>query len=139
MTSMEFRRIIWVVFLSVLITGWSDAGAAEPGPIDVDVVVDIVPDAAWRCGEAFSPSILTVRAGTTVVWVNRDRETHTLISSTGSQPCYQKTIPPELRAIDGGQLPYLKEYRKTFSEPGEYSYKCHLPFHHMAGKIIVVP
>ena len=103
------------------------------------MLIDIVPDAAWRCDKAFDPYTVTVKVGTMVIWVNLDRETHTLVSSQGNQACYQKGLSPSQRVIDAGQMPLLKEYQKTFTEPGEYQYTCHLPFHHMSGKIIVVP
>jgi|GEM_PF-3757148 len=103
------------------------------------VTIQIVTDAQDRCDKAYSPSVVTIKAGTTVAWVNQDYETHTLISSQGEDFCKQKELPPDARVIDVGQLPPHKEYRKTFSKPGQYLYMCHLPFHHMGGKIIVVP
>jgi plastocyanin len=107
------------------------------GPILV--TIRIVTDAQDRCDKAYNPSVVTIKAGTTVAWINQDYETHTLISSQGEDFCKQKELPPEARMIDIGQLPPHKEYRKTFTKPGQYLYMCHLPFHHMGGKIIVVP
>ncbi|HEY4486002.1 MAG TPA: plastocyanin/azurin family copper-binding protein [Nitrospiria bacterium] len=125
----------------------SPSMAAEPTfpppsntqPLAGEVRIVIVPDAGWRCENAFDPDVVTIKAGTTVVWKNLDQETHTLISSEGPRPCYQKDLPPEKRIIDAGQVRQGVEYRVTFSKPGEYQFACHLPFHHMAGKIIVVP
>lgn len=103
------------------------------------VRISIVPDAAWRCEKAFDPPVLTIKAGTTVEWTNLDHETHSVISSTGNQPCYLKAKPRSDREIQASQLPYRTKFRKQFDEPGEYQYACHLPSHHMAGKIIVTP
>lgn len=103
------------------------------------VTIRIVMDAQSRCDKAYDPSIVTIKAGMTVVWINEDYETHTLVSSEGNDPCQQMERSPEDRVIDAGQLPPRKEYRKTFIKPGEYPYTCHLPFHHMSGRIIVVP
>ena len=96
-------------------------------------------DAQGRCDKAYDPSVVTIKAGMTVVWVNEDYETHTLVSSEGNDPCQQIERSPEVRLIDAGQLPPRREYRKTFTKPGEYPFTCHLPFHQMSGKIIVVP
>lgn len=101
--------------------------------------VSIVPDAAWRCGKAFDPPVLEIKVGTTVEWINLDRETHSVISSTGNEPCYLKADPRGKRFIGASQLPYKSTYKKRFDTPGEYHYSCHLPSHHMAGKIIVIP
>lgn len=111
---------------------------AQPIPPSV-VIIKIVTDAQSRCDKAYDPPAITVKSGTTVEWINQDYETHTLVSSAGGDPCNPKEFPPEVRVIDIGQLPPKKEYRKTFTKPGEYLYMCHLPFHHMSGKIIVVP
>ena len=106
----------------------------------IEVVrVSIVPDAAWRCRKAFDPPVLEIKAGTTVEWINMDRETHSVISSTGKEPCYLKPESPQERIIGVSQLPYNSTYKKRFDTPGEYQYACHLPSHHMAGKIVVLP
>jgi len=111
---------------------------AQPPPPPV-VMIKIVVDAQSRCDKAYDPAVINVKAGTTVEWINQDYETHTLTSSGGGDPCNPKELSPDVRVIDVGQLPPRKEYRKTFAKPGEYLYMCHLPFHHMSGKIIVVP
>jgi plastocyanin len=103
------------------------------------VTIRIVMDAQSRCDKAYDPPVVTIKAGTMVEWINQDYETHTLVSSEGNDPCQQMERFPEDRVIDAGQLPPRKEYRKTFTKPGEYPYACHLPFHHMSGRIIVVP
>lgn len=115
----------------------------KTGELEFEVVevarVSIVSDAAWRCDKAFDPPVLTIKAGTMVEWTNLDREMHSVLGSTGNQPCYLKAKPFSERVIHASQLPYKKKYRKQFNEPGEYQYACHLPSHHMAGKIIVTP
>jgi len=136
--------LLGVIFCVLL--GWKVEGSAEtpsvettqPRPSSV-VIIKIVTDAQSRCDKAYDPPVLTVKSGTTVKWVNQDYETHTLVSSAGGDPCDPKELSPEVRVIDIGQLPPRKEYRKTFVKPGEYLYMCHLPFHHMSGKIVVVP
>jgi len=72
---------------------------------------------------AFAPKSLTVRAGTRVVWTNRDEEPH-VITSAGS-----------LFASSKG-LDTSDSYAVTFSKPGTYAYYCSIhPM--MVGTIIV--
>ncbi|HSG05647.1 MAG TPA: plastocyanin/azurin family copper-binding protein, partial [Nitrospiria bacterium] len=140
------KKVKFVLCLFGLLLGVSVIAAAqnleEPkegkgkGTFEFEMVeiarVAIVSDAAWRCGKAFDPPVLEIKAGTTVEWTNMDREMHSLISSTGNQPCYLKPDPPRERFIGASQLPYQKTYKKRFDKPGEYQYACHLPSHHMA-------
>lgn len=143
---MKARRIVLpAVMLGVMLgPGLGRAGETPPPepvkPSQPSVVtIRIVKDAQNLCDKAYDPPVVTIKAGTTVEWINEDYETHTLVSSAGGDPCNQKELLPEAWVIDIGQFPPHKEYRKTFTKPGEYPYTCHLPFHRMAGKIIVVP
>lgn len=136
---------MWAAVCSVLL-GWGIGRTAETPPEKSAppsqpsvVTIRIVTDGQNRCGKAYDPPVVTISAGTTVEWINQDYETHTLVSTEGSDPCNPKEVPPKGRLIDVGQIPPRKEYRQTFTKAGEYPYGCHLPFHHMSGKIIVVP
>lgn len=71
---------------------------------------------------AFSPQVLTVAPGTTVVWTNGDEDPHAVVANDRS---FHST------ALDTGG-----RYSFTFSRPGNYSYFCSL-HPHMIGKIIV--
>ena len=70
----------------------------------------------------YVPSTLTVPAGTTVRWINRDEETHTVTSHT--------------ERFKSGGLNLGDEYTYTFTTPGEYTYTCAL--HEFMQGIIVV-
>lgn len=137
---------VWSGVVILVLLGWGVGRSAEtkpsepaqPAPPSV-VVINIVMDAETRCDKAYDPPVVTAKVGTTVEWINKDYETHTLISSTGGDPCKPKEAPPGDRVIDVGQLPPRGEYKKTFEKPGVYRYMCHLPFHRMSGKIVVVP
>lgn len=133
--------VIWGLVLGPGLGRAAESPPAEPAqpPQPSEVTIRIVTDAQSRCDKAYDPPVVTIKAGTTVVWINQDYETHTLVSSEGNDPCQPSERSPDVRAIDAGQLPPRKEYRKIFIKPGEYPYTCHLPFHHMSGKIIVVP
>jgi plastocyanin len=70
----------------------------------------------------FSPPTLTVPAGTTVTWLNRDEDVHTVTSTT--------------QAFKSGGLDTDEAYSYTFTKPGVYEYFCRLhPL--MTGEVIV--
>lgn len=68
----------------------------------------------------FSPGTLTVSAGTTVKWTNRDNATHNVISATFSSSDMNQNT----------------EFTHTFSTAGTFTYSC---THHsgMTGTIVV--
>ena len=72
---------------------------------------------------SFSPSTLTLPAGTTVTWTNRDSMPHTVISAGNRFPKSAMLKP--------GQ-----SYSSNFAAPGTYSYFCSI-HPRMTGKIIV--
>jgi len=59
---------------------------------------------------AFSPSTISVKAGTTVTWTNKDSVPHTATSDTG--------------AFDSGTLLQGKSFSFTFKTAGTFSYHC---------------
>ena len=71
----------------------------------------------------FTPKVATVKAGTEVVWLNRDDVPHLVISANGKFP--------SSRTLDTEQ-----QYSTKFSVAGEYPYFCSL-HPQMTGKIIV--
>jgi plastocyanin len=72
---------------------------------------------------AFSPASVTVKAGTTVKWTNKDSAPHSIVSSDG-----QFTASSVL--TNGGT------YQLKFDKPGTYTYACGL-HPSMSGTIIV--
>lgn len=139
------RAILKMTILGLLAFPAGGFGAEATGPPASapmernEVTIRILPESALRCNEAFDPAVIRIKAGTTVVWINEDRETHTIVSSDESDPCNPPELPPEDRKIDAGQISYRQRFEMTFTEPGEYPYTCHLPFHRMTGKIVVLP
>jgi plastocyanin len=92
------------------------ASAAQPQSKD--------PPAATIELEAFmfSPSALTVPAGTTVIWKNLDPEPHTVASVDGK--------------FRSGAIDENEEFRFTFDVPGTYRYVCSI-HPQMVGTVIV--
>ena len=73
---------------------------------------------------AFSPVPLTVKVGTTVIWINHDDDPHSVDSADGKF---------KSKALDTGS-----KFEFRFTEAGEYPFNCR--FHpKMTGKIIVQP
>jgi len=70
----------------------------------------------------FGPERLTVKAGTTVTWTNRDDIPHTVASKD--------------RLFKSKVMDTDEAYSFTFSTPGEYTYFCSL-HPHMTGTIVV--
>jgi plastocyanin len=70
----------------------------------------------------YSPERLTIKAGTTVTWTNRDDIPHTIASNT--------------RAFKSKVMDTDESFSFTFSIPGEYVYFCSL-HPHMTGTIVV--
>jgi plastocyanin len=70
----------------------------------------------------FEPARLTVKAGTTVTWLNRDDIPHTVAAKD--------------RLFKSKVMDTDESYSFTFSIPGEYTYFCSL-HPHMTGTIVV--
>ena len=71
----------------------------------------------------FNPQKLTVKAGTTVTWTNKDDIPHGIASANSA---FSKS-----RALDTDD-----SYSFTFTTPGTYQYFCYI-HPHMTGTIVV--
>lgn len=72
----------------------------------------------------FSPTTLTIKAGTKVTWTNASDAPHTVTSDTGS------TLASGTVSPSGGSFSF------TFTQPGTYTYHCMIhPY--MKGTIVV--
>jgi amicyanin len=72
---------------------------------------------------AFAPAVITIKAGTTVTWTNKDEEPHTVTFTVLG------TRSPNLTGT-------AVTYSKSFSTPGSYDYHCSIhPFMH--GTVVV--
>jgi len=103
--------------LVILALGTVLAAAQEsggPGESDSHLIV------AER--QAFDPAYVSVPAGTTITWVNRDRELHTVTSDIG---------------LFNGELTPRGSFAFTFAEPGVYFFYCQ-PHDWMIGEVTVV-
>ncbi len=71
---------------------------------------------------SFTPQVLTVKAGTSVTWMNKDDVPHTVVSTT--------------KKFGSRVLDTDEKYSFTFNEPGTFEYYCSV-HPHMTGKIVV--
>jgi plastocyanin len=75
-------------------------------------------------GFAFNPSTLTINAGDTVIWTNKDSAPHTVTSDSGSE------LKSSTLSAGSGS------YSHTFTTAGTYAYHCNI--HTMMKGTIVV-
>ncbi|HEY3918482.1 MAG TPA: cupredoxin family copper-binding protein [Stellaceae bacterium] len=97
------------------------AGLAPPPATQLAATA---PNAITVDNFAFAPAAMTVRAGTTVTWTNRDDELHTVVSA--DDPKLFKSGP-----LDTGD-----SFSVTFAKPGTYKYYCSI-HPHMVGTVVV--
>ena len=72
---------------------------------------------------AFSPTVLTIKKGDSVAWINSDSAPHTVTSDSGNE-------------IGSGTLPTGGTYSHTFNAAGTFEYHCSIHTS-MKAKIIV--
>ena len=89
--------ILTIVGLFFLFTGCSKANDPTANQVTIQNM-------------AFSPATLTVTAGTTVKWTNKDAYTHTVTSDTG--------------VFDSGSISGNGVYSYTFNTAGTFAYHC---------------
>ena len=80
------------------------------------------PNAVNIVNMSFSQANLTVNAGTTVTWTNKDAMDHTVTADNGS--------------FDSGHIAPGAKYSKSFPTAGTYAYHCTLHAG-MTGSIVV--
>jgi plastocyanin len=84
------------------------ATTPTPAPGSTQVVM-VITDSSGAYG--FSPAMLTIRAGTTVIWKNVSSAPHTITSDDG-------------QAFDSGTVAVGGTYRFTFKTAGAFPYHC---------------
>jgi plastocyanin len=73
---------------------------------------------------SFTPATLTLAAGTTVTWTNRDDIPHTVVSTDDPKTFKSKVLDTD------------EKFSFTFSKPGTFAYFCSI-HPKMTGKVIV--
>jgi len=124
MSNIKAIFVISILFASTIALAGSTN--AEEGKV---VNVDIVYGAANVENKRFyNPATVNIEVGTTISWMNIDKDPHTVTDGTPDSKWGQ--------IFDSGLMRQGKEYRYTFTEAGTYPYLCALhPW--MSGKVIV--
>ena len=107
--------------------GEDSAPPAASEPNGDEVVIELV---------AFTPETLTVDAGATVTWHQKDPGAHTVTSGTVKQGGSGVTQEPDGR-FESGDIATDDSFEFTFSEAGTYPYFCRLHPATMRGEIQV--
>src|ERR1700681_4581093 len=100
-----------VVLVSAPKTAAANAGQAQTSGADVKID-----------NFSFGPAAITVAAGTTVTWTNRDDIPHTVVSDD--------------KAFKSKVLDTDEKFSYTFTKPGTYPYFCSV-HPKMTGKVVV--
>ena len=114
-------------FGALAVATWAPAGPSSPGAAAGQMAQPAAVAAQSEprieiTKHKFSRPTLTVPTGTTVTWLNRDEDVHTVVSTT--------------QAFRSGGLETDDAYSYKFTKPGVYQYFCTLhPL--MTGKVIV--
>ena len=109
-----FGRITMGIIILAVITIFSEScSKSSSGPGANEVFIQ---------GMAFGPATITVSAGTTITWTNKDAVGHTVTSTTG--------------LFDSGLINANASYSHMFSTAGTYPYTCTIhPL--MTGTVVV--
>ena len=115
------KKNVWVASLAIpvmiamlLLAGSPSVTASDqPSATNAEVKID---------NFSFGPQEITVAAGTTVTWTNRDDIPHTVVSSDG-------VFKSKVRDTD-------EKFSYTFTKAGTYPYYCSI-HPKMTGKIVV--
>lgn len=127
------RRTAFVMSLAAACAGLMSVAAgtgpaAAPAPVrsaPAQVQVKLLAASAVTIQNfAFSPSTVSVRAGTTVTWTNRDQMAHNVVASGG--------------AFSSPLLGNGQSFSFTFPTPGSYPYSCTI-HPSMTGTVVVTP
>jgi plastocyanin len=82
----------------------------------------------WLQGMAFTPGTITVSAGTTIKWTNKDNVTHTVTSGMPGSPD---------GIFDSGNMSNGATFSHTFNTKGTFQYYCIPHQSSMRGTVVV--
>lgn len=109
----------FIILISILLTAATISDGCKKSSMDSMTGANPVvtpagavqgPNEVWIQNLAFNPSPITVSAGTTVKWTNKDGITHTVTSNTG--------------LFDSSNVGPNGTFSFTFTTAGSYAYHC---------------
>ncbi len=104
-----------LVGLGMLFSGSANVAANTPSPTTTEVKID---------NFSFTPVTLTVTAGSTVTWTNRDDIPHTVVSADDPKVFKSKVMDTD------------EKFSFTFTKAGTYTYFCSV-HPKMTGTVVV--
>ena len=104
-----------IVALGLLLTGSPNVAANAPQPTITEVKID---------NFSFTPATLTIPAGTTVTWTNRDDIPHTVVSADDPKAFKSKVMDTD------------EKFYYTFTKAGTFTYFCSV-HPKMTGTVVV--
>ena len=113
MRTIKSRIRVAAAFGVVLLVAAATFAARSAPATDAEVDIDQF---------TFLPQRITVKAGTTVTWINEDDVPHTIVSSS--------------KVFKSKALDTADKFSFTFTTPGTYDYFCSL-HPHMTGAVVV--
>ncbi len=119
-------RILRFAFITTALTlatscGSSSSPTSPSTGSNTGTPITIVSGAQLLTNTAYSPNPLTINAGTTVTWTNKDSTTHTATSDSG---------------VFNGSVAPNAQFSYTFSNKGTFTYHCTL-HPNMVGSVVV--
>ncbi len=115
------RSLVVLVLLSAVVVSTGCASQEGAGQTPVETTAVTMPPSY-----KFDPPAISVSAGATVVWTNRDNFTHSVQLLSGASWSSEPVRPGETTAY-------------TFTKPGEYRYQCSFHPQDMKGRVVVGP
>ena len=113
MRTIKSRIRVATAFGVVLLVAAATFAARSAPATDAEVDIDQF---------TFLPQRITVKAGTTVTWINEDDVPHTIVSSS--------------KVFKSKALDTADKFSFTFTTPGTYEYFCSV-HPHMTGAVVV--
>ena len=113
MRTIKFKSRVAAAFGVVLLVAAATFAARSAPATDAEVDIDQF---------TFLPQRITVKAGTTVTWINEDDVPHTIVSSS--------------KVFKSKALDTADKFSFTFTTPGTYDYFCSV-HPHMTGAVVV--
>jgi len=117
------RRRVWILGLAAPVFAAAVLSVSGPGGFTARAEQTQASSAEVKIDNfSFGPATLTVPAGTTVTWTNRDDIPHTVVSD-------DKVFKSKVMDTD-------EKFSYTFTKPGTYGYFCSI-HPKMTGKVVV--
>jgi plastocyanin len=111
------RAVFAALALALIATGCNKKSTNPPPPNSVSVTIQ-------SASAGYSPSTVTITAGTTVRWTNTDSAPHTVTSVSGGE-------------LGSTSLSNGGVYDHTFSTPGTFEYHCTIHSSMPHGMVVV--